>query len=547
MSPKTEMPLKEQDFLARLVKGMQEALWALDLELNFTYLAAAVEHLVGYRPQDLMHKSPKDFLPPESFRLVRRALARNLAEGPWSGRVKLELRLRHRSGSLLWTENTAWFLLDDQGRPRGILGVSRDISQSKQAQQELAQSHRRLSELKIILQNSRNKLQAVFDALDDPIFSLTAQGCIESLNLAAARAAGAEPRQLVGLGQAEFLARTSLAPPLRRAVAETWQASLEQDRPQRRLASAPGAEPIYLEITAHPVTGSQGRPSLGIVHLRDVSQFKRMENTIREYSQSLEQKVAERTAELSQAHDALMAEKELLSRANAELRRLEKLRQDLTAMVVHDMKGPLAEMMGNLDLMGYDTLTEMQQEALDLASLGADDLLRMIMNLLDIGRLEEGRLKIKPEAFTFGELAQQALAKFSTMLGFKELAASVSDGGEQELWGDRDLLGRVLQNLLTNAITHTPEKGRLRLAARSVQGGAEFSLADNGCGIPSRAHHLIFRKFTQASEGDAPRTSTGLGLTFCQLAVEAHGGRIWFESSEGQGTTFFVFLPGAPS
>jgi signal transduction histidine kinase len=272
-----------------------------------------------------------------------------------------------------------------------------------------------------------------------------------------------------------------------------------------------------------------------------------MEQTVREYSQSLEQMVAERTRDLTQAQGQLKDEKERLALANQELIRLDKLRQDLTSMVVHDMKGPLAEVMGNLDLMGYDPLTDTQREALDLALLGADDLLRMIMNLLDISRLEEGRLIIRPSEVDFAELGTRLLGKFRTVTRLRNLTVETRQEGAVAFQADADLIYRVLQNLLTNAINHTPEGGRVEISAKAgAQGGVVLTVKDNGEGIPERSRSLIFKKFTQAHTTSGPRTSTGLGLTFCKMVTEAHGGRIWVDSQEGQGATFHVWLPERP-
>ncbi len=405
-----------------------------------------------------------------------------------------------------------------------------------------------LEQLWRIVQVSRNKLKAVFDAIRDPICSLTPDHRVESVNLALARRAGRHPRELVGLSVGELLDLTQVPEPLQAEVLDLARGGFENGRSQERLFEAPAADgPHYYEVTLTPVPGEDFTVPLVIFQVRDVTTLKRMEQTIREYSHSLEEMVAQRTVDLVAARDELRHDKELLAEANAELRRLDALRHDLTNMVVHDMKGPLAEVMGNLDLLGYDPLSEMQREALSLASLGSDDLLRMIMNLLDIDRLEEGRLTVRRQPTGFAALAREVLDRFQTMLRLKGLRVEVQAEESLRISLDPDLMRRVLQNLLTNALNHTPEEGRIVLGARPGQddqaGGSLIWVADNGCGIPEKYQDRIFQKFTQGHETKNPRTSTGLGLTFCKMAVEAHGGRIWFESREGQGATFRIWLP----
>ncbi len=396
-----------------------------------------------------------------------------------------------------------------------------------------------------IIKASRNKLKAVFDAISDPVCSFTPDFKVESLNMALAEMAERHPRELVGLTGHELMNILGVAPDLQEKCTGYFREAMTKKSPLWNLVQADTHSGTrYYEITATPALDSGNEVSLLIVQVRDVTIFKRMEQTVREYSQSLETMVAERTRDLTAAQDQLKEEKERLALANTELVRLDRLRQDLTSMVVHDMKGPLAELMGNLDLLRYEQLSETQTEVLDLALMGAEDLLRMIMNLLDISRLEENRLALRPQPVDFRGLCEKLVAKFRTVARLKNLEVTTTDGQAMVLVADPDLLYRVMQNLFTNAINHTPEGGRVSLSAQGqVDGGVLLQVEDTGTGIPERFRSQIFRKFTQAGGQDRPRTSTGLGLTFCKMVVEAHGGRIWFDSQEGKGTTFKVWLP----
>ena len=113
---------------------------------------------------------------------------------------------------------------------------------------------------------------------------------------------------------------------------------------------------------------------------------------------------------------------------------------------------------------------------------------------------------------------------------------------------DKGLLKRVLSNLIQNALTHSSHAVVLRfLARKGADGGVLFTIADNGPGIPPEYHELIFRKFERVKNPEIPRVrSSGLGLAFCKLAVEAHGGRIWVKSNEGEGSQFHISLPVQP-
>jgi PAS domain S-box-containing protein len=415
--------------------------------------------------------------------------------------------------------------------------LNRQIADRRSTEGDSKQANAEVIELQQILQQSRNKLKAIFDAMDDPVFSFTPNRRVESVNFAAARLTGHHPRELVGLTCEEFLNKSAETLPIKEACLSAFERMLDDAHPQRGLVEALGADgPLFYDVSHTPVINENGEVSLAIVQVKDVTAFKRMELTIREYSQSLEQKVAERTAELT--------------KANQELKRLDQLRQDLTNMVVHDMKGPLAGLMGNLDLMGFGELDSDQREALEMASMAGNDLLRMIMNLLDISRLEENRLSLNYEEIDLPKLAGRLQERFHTMVSLRGLELKTSMPADLDIQADQDLLYRVLQNLFTNALNHT-EEGGIEIGAKAEadqqgRGGVLLYVADSGSGIPLAMRPHIFEKFSQAAPGSGPRpprTSTGLGLTFCKLTVEAHGGRIWFDSTEGKGTTFYVWLP----
>jgi signal transduction histidine kinase len=109
------------------------------------------------------------------------------------------------------------------------------------------------------------------------------------------------------------------------------------------------------------------------------------------------------------------------------------------------------------------------------------------------------------------------------------------------------LIKRVFSNLIQNAVTHSSHPVHLELSARKARNGVLFTVSDNGPGIPPEYHDLIFRKFGQVEMPRSPRTrSSGLGLTFCKLVVERHGGRIWVKSTEGKGSSFYIELPSDP-
>lgn len=252
-----------------------------------------------------------------------------------------------------------------------------------------------------------------------------------------------------------------------------------------------------------------------------------------------------------ETQDEIQIVAEEFNKMAASLERLEQTKRDLTHMIVHDLKSPLAGVLGAIDYVTSGLLGPISEEQARILKVGAKsghDLLRLIQNLLDIAKMEEGRLPLQQEAVEVKALAEACSESLDP--GFRRGNRFVRVDAPKGLFvsADRDLLERVLTNLLSNALRHSPEGGEVLVgaAASGSDGGTALVwVKDRGQGIPREYLQSIFEKFSQVGPRQG-RVGTGLGLTFCKLAVEAHGGRIWAESEAGQGSTFFLHLAAAP-
>lgn len=241
-----------------------------------------------------------------------------------------------------------------------------------------------------------------------------------------------------------------------------------------------------------------------------------------------------------------------LEAANRELLTIQRFKESMTQMVVHDLKNPLAGIMGNIQLIQMQStqlpparLGELLQRSLD----SARQMARMIQNILEVAKLEEQKMPLRREPVAIEALVREQAAELMSL--------SARDGVRLEtrvapdlpvLDADRNLVGRILGNLLSNAFKHTPSGGRITVEARLEGSDFVFSVSDTGEGIPEDLLPHIFDKFV-AGDSDGHRRSTydsGLGLTFCRLAVECHGGRIGVTSRPGAGTVVTVHLPRHP-
>ena len=225
----------------------------------------------------------------------------------------------------------------------------------------------------------------------------------------------------------------------------------------------------------------------------------------------------------------------------------ERLRSDLTNMMVHDLRSPLASIVSSIDLIFRGitgAVTLQQRDVLAIAHLSTQKLLNMINLLLDISRLEGGRMPIEQAPLTVRELSDTALTAMHVLAESRGVTLEPELAEAAEVFADRELVLRVLQNLLDNALKFSPKGSRVRLSASMDGGGmVRFVVRDTGSGIRDSDLEQIFAKFGQS--GNRRNSGSGLGLTFCKLVVETHGGRIWVESELGLGSSFFFTLPAA--
>ena len=229
-------------------------------------------------------------------------------------------------------------------------------------------------------------------------------------------------------------------------------------------------------------------------------------------------------------------------------RDLELQRDELSQMLVHDLRNPLSSLISALELVQADGgLAQPGQHYVELAQQSAESLLAMIGDILDVSKAEAGRLSLDLAAVCPAALIKTACAQTEAMAQSAGVTLLQDvDADLPELTADREKLRRVLVNLISNAIQHTPRPGTVRIAARRSQDlhALTLQVSDTGVGMPAGAFEQIFEKFGGANgRRSCARVSTGLGLPFCKKAIEAHGGKIVVSSELGQGTVFRIELP----
>jgi two-component system sensor histidine kinase/response regulator len=248
----------------------------------------------------------------------------------------------------------------------------------------------------------------------------------------------------------------------------------------------------------------------------------------------LEELVTQRTTDLRAASDSLSA-------SLAKLQELEGLRDDLVKMIVHDMRGLLLVVMANLEFAREGVEGQPRADIEDaLGAAGAVN--KMANTLLDVSRLEEGKMPLTLVPCDLTDL----LASAAKALGALDTSRTLFVATSAPLIAacDAELIRRVIDNLVGNAIKHTPSGGTMRLEATRANGLVRVAISDQGPGVPAEASRRIFEKFgSTRKRGENAMHSAGLGLAFCKLAVEAHGGTIGVEPAEPRGSVFAFEIP----
>lgn len=235
---------------------------------------------------------------------------------------------------------------------------------------------------------------------------------------------------------------------------------------------------------------------------------------------------------------------DLVRKQRDDLMRLQLQKERLSAFVVHDLKNPVNSInLGAQVLLASKNLPAPAQETAQHIRSDARTLLRLITNLLDISKSEEGQLQPRLSRVDIAALGRELREAFelAARMGQVELVFELE---ATSVTADLDLLRRVLENLLENAVRHGPANTQVVLRAQVEQGSIQLSVTDRGAGIPGELRERIFERYVQVEEGErvVNRAGRGLGLTFCKLAVEAHGGTIWVEDAN-PGSRFCVRLP----
>lgn len=236
----------------------------------------------------------------------------------------------------------------------------------------------------------------------------------------------------------------------------------------------------------------------------------------------------------------------LLRDVRRKMHSLELLKQNLSLAAIHDLKSPLTAMVASLQLIDDpDMDPEMRGKLLAVAAEGSRDMQKLIQVLLDTERMEISELVLKRQSLDAGQLIREAVSRFLPVSKDTGIELNLpAAAGLPGMYADRDLVFRVFENLVLNAFKYSRRGGKIDISARFEGGVFYFSVSDTGQGIAPEHIEKVFGKYFRVEGQETQsRKGSGIGLYFCRLAVEAHGGKISIDSRLGSGTTVKFEIP----
>ncbi|NEO32428.1 MAG: response regulator [Symploca sp. SIO3C6] len=265
--------------------------------------------------------------------------------------------------------------------------------------------------------------------------------------------------------------------------------------------------------------------------LRYAIERKQISEALREANETLEIRVAERTAQLTKAHELL---------------EVERMKDEFISIVSHELRTPLTSIHASLRLLStgqVGQLSEQGQQILDIAVTNTDRLVRLANDILDLERIESGKSVTIQKTCDAAELIVQAVETMKAMAAKHRVTLSVTTASIS-IWADPDKVVQILTNLLSNGIKFSPPQSKVWLAVEAKGKEVLFTVKDQGRGIPAEKLESVFERFQQVDVSDSrSKGGTGLGLAICRKIVQEHGGCIWVESELAQGSTFYFTLP----
>jgi PAS domain S-box-containing protein len=456
-----------------------------DLEGNLDYVNRALVELGGYSEDEVIGKSVYQFF--EDEKVVASAFKTVIESGSWQG----DLKARRKDGTIFEVHALANRVNDDKGNPICLMASLIDITERKEAEQELNSREERF---RLLVENIQSGVALIdeegqfvtYNPSFLKMFGLSVESDIINVN------SRDWSDWEVYAGDGKTLLHVDEHPV--RKVVLTHQAVKERLVGVRLPSSG---ELIWMLINAAPLFKPDGSIQYILATFYDVT----------------------------------------------ELKKAEQIKDDFIGMVSHELRTPLTIFMGAVQVARTEGIGEEERrELLQEAATSSESLSHILENLIELSRYQSDRLTLSKEKIDIGSLINNILRSETDHLNGHRLSLDITEN-LPNVEVDKVRLHQIVRNLLDNAAKYSPENTEIRVSARQKDENILIGVSDQGNGISPEDQEKLFAPFERLREDSTTKAGLGLGLLVCRRLVEAHGGKIWVESTPGQGTTFWFTLP----
>lgn len=490
-----EEALRESEEKYRAVfETAEDIIYVISSDGRMEAISPSVEAITGYKVEEWVNHSMAELaslmIHPDDMAVMERSLAQTMQGKP----DKVEIRIKRRDGTEAVTENQGWPLMKD-GKVAKVVGIARDITLRRKQEADL------------------KTLSDAIRESGEVVVITDGNGVIEYVNPAVERVTGYKPEEMIG-GAPNRLKSGKHPPEFYREMWATiksgsvWKGMMINKKKNGEL--------YHEEMTISPIMDRCGAAVHFVAIKRDV------------------------TARIH-AEEELLRAMELAQEAN-------RLKDKFLSIAAHDLRTPFNTILGFMRVLKDDTVNPLTPGQADMAGRairGADSLLKMIDEILDMGAIQSGKIEMSKDVFGADGLAKSAIDELAHVAASKKIAVKNMVAGGVRFHTDQRLMRIVLRNLLSNALKFTPAGGSVEVFSPEGDSPA-IGVRDTGVGMePDKLPWIFSHESKTSTTGTAGEKGKGLGLPFCNDIVMFLGGRISVESTPGKGSVFTVNLPKA--